>query len=642
MANDSLKVIAQSVVMVVEESAEVHLELWRQQVNGCLELFHQRPFHVIILKRRVRTSPVAGAITCIVEVVSMSAAWQDIAKRKQEERDSRIPKDWVIPAYFYHARPSVLSVPYECGLLSKQELDLTERHDATALLSGLSTGLLKSEDVVTAFCKRAAVAQQVTNCLAEIMFEDAIKRAKWLDDEFARTGKPFGPLHGLPISIKDSFRVKGYDTSIGVAAFCFKPATENSALVDLLLDLGAVLYCKTNVPQTMMALDSFNNVFGRTMNPANQKLTAGGSTGGEGALVAMKGSVLGIGTDIGGSIRVPALCNGLFGVKPSHGRVPYAGQESGTLSGASKLGIESTAGPIARSMRDCELLLRVVCDALPSKLDPDCLDQTWTQQTSLPQLGQKKLVVGIARTDGHVTPLPPVQELMEEISKTLVSLSSAVEVVELDLKDLGPQCLKTFNGVMSTDGANTWFDHLEKTGEPLHPWLATRLRRRPAKGLNDVRAIQGSKVELQTEFLKVWNEDGGYWRSISSNASNRKLDVLLIPAAPHPVAPIDRWNSTNYTSMFNLLDLPAGMLPVRNVREQDLQEEVPTSKPLNGWDKINRELWTDVDRKQYLGSALSVQVVAPRLAERKLVEAMSVLEEALRPLREEGGGKSKL
>lgn len=229
------------------------------------------------------------------QIATMSGTWQDIAQRKQAERTSRIPKEWIIPAYFYLARPSVLSVPRECGLLSKDELDLTEKHDATALLSGLSTGLLKSEDVVTAFCKRAAVAQQVTNCLAEIMFEDAIKRARYLDEQFARTGKPVGPLHGLPISIKDSFRVMGYDTSIGVAAFCFKPASENSALVDLLLSLGAVLYCKTNVPQTMMALDSYNNVFGRTMNPANQKLTAGGSTGGEGALSAMRGSVLGIG-----------------------------------------------------------------------------------------------------------------------------------------------------------------------------------------------------------------------------------------------------------------------------------------------------------------------------------------------------------
>ena len=91
----------------------------------------------------------------------------------------------------------------------------------------------------------AAIAQQATNCLTEIFFEDAIARAKQLDVYIARTGKPVGPLHGLPISLKDTFKVKGYDASIGVATFCFKPAKTNSALVDLLLSLGAVLYCKT-------------------------------------------------------------------------------------------------------------------------------------------------------------------------------------------------------------------------------------------------------------------------------------------------------------------------------------------------------------------------------------------------------------
>ena len=573
----------------------------------------------------------------------MSGTWQEIAKRKQEERDSRIAKAWTISSSAYSGRQNVLSVPKECGILSKDELRLTESYDATALLSGLSTGLLKSEDVSTAFCKRAAIAQQVTNCLAEIMFDDAIARARQLDEHMSKTGKPIGPLHGLPISIKDSFKVKGYDTSIGVAAFCFNPATENSALVELLLGLGAVLYCKTNVPQTMMALDSYNNVFGRTLNPANAKLTAGGSTGGEGALVAMRGSVLGIGTDIGGSIRVPALCNGLFGVKPSHGRVPYAGQESGAVPGSSKIGIESVAGPIATTMRDCELLLKVVCDSLPANLDPDCLSQTWAQQDSLVTPQDGRLVVGVAQSDGHCTPLPPVQSVLEEVSKILATASAAIDVVGIDLKNLGPRCLKTFNGVMSTDGANTWFDHLEKTGEPLHPWLATRLRRRPQKSLKEVIDIQASKTDLQTEFLNVWKESGGYWLTHDSNAKQgtRTLDVLIIPGAPHPVAEIDRWNTTNYTSMFNLLDLPAGMLPVRAFEERDLKGDVAETEPLNGWDKVNRELWTKVDRKVYMGSMLSVQVVAPRLAERRLVEAMSMLEGILHPS-PVTAGKSKL
>jgi len=576
----------------------------------------------------------------------MPDLWQAIAARKQEERADRIPKEWLLPdSYIKAGRINVLDIPRECGLLSKDDLRLTDAFDATALVSLLADGQLKSADVVTAFCKRTAIAHQLTNCLTEIFFDDAIARAKHLDQQLKRTGKPTGPLHGLPISLKDSFKVRGYDASIGVAGFCFKPAASNSALVDLLLDAGAVLYCKTNVPQTMMALDSHNNVFGRTLNPANVHLTPGGSTGGEGALLALHGSPLGIGTDVGGSVRIPALCNGLVGVKPSHGRVPYAGQEEGALPGSSKLGIASTAGPLARNVRDCEMLLSVVGNHSPWLFDPDVLPQRWEQQISLHTQQplakrQQSLRIGIARTDGHVEPLPPVQRLLDEVADALRSPSlpswETVEVIDVDISSFGPQCLKTFNGIMSIDGANTWFDHLATTGEPLSPWLQSRLRRRDPKPLAEVRNLQAQKTHLQAQFLDVWHERGGYWSTPDSKAhkGNRTLDVIVCPAAPHPVPPTDRWNTTNYTSAFNLLDCPAGVLPVRRVHATDLEIELSPSSgnPLNRWDKINRELWTKVDRQVYLDSLMSVQVIAPKLMDRKLVECMAVLEKAFLPL----------
>lgn len=576
----------------------------------------------------------------------MPDTWRGIAARKQRQRDERIPKEWLLPSLYSTSSTSsdsVLDIPRQCGILKPQELSITEDHDATALVAALAVGKLNSVDVVTAFCKRAAIAQQLTNCLTEILFEDAIDRAKELDAYMKAHNRPIGPLHGLPISLKDTFKIKGYDASVGVAGFCFKPATTNSALVDLLLQQGAVLYCKTNVPLTMMALDSHNNVFGRTLNPANRHLTAGGSSGGEGALLALRGSPLGVGTDVGGSIRIPSMCNGLVGVKPSHGRVPYAGQEGGAAPGSSKVAIEATAGPIARNVRDAEMLLRVIGQASPFLFDSDVLPQTWSEQTPLrtrlpPIRPQQPLRIGIVRTDGHVAPLPPVQRLMDDVADALRSpiLPSwePFEVIDVDISKLGPKCLKTFNGMMSIDGANSWFDNLELTGEPLSPWLQTRLRRRPQKSLDEVRKLQAQKTELQTEFLKVWQEDGGYWTTGhgTGKEQNKMLDVIICPVAPHPVAPIDRWNTTNYTSAFNLLDLPAGILPIRSFCQADLKEEVPQTS-LNGWDKINRELWTEVDRKVYLGSPLSVQVLAPRLMERRLVEAMGVLEKALGPLR---------
>jgi Asp-tRNA(Asn)/Glu-tRNA(Gln) amidotransferase A subunit family amidase len=143
--------------------------------------------------------------------------------------------------------------------------------------------------------------------LTEPLFSRALQRARDLDEHRQRTGTPVGPLHGLPVSVKDTFCVEGVDSSIGLSALAFKPASANAALVDLLQSLGAVVIAKTNIPQTLGTLDSCNHLFGRTLNPLNRQWTAGGSTGGEGVLVAMHGSMVGFGTDIGGSIRVPAM-----------------------------------------------------------------------------------------------------------------------------------------------------------------------------------------------------------------------------------------------------------------------------------------------------------------------------------------------
>jgi len=574
--------------------------------------------------------------------------WRDIAARKKAEQQARIPEAWRLPETTNFEQSNLLKVPRQSGILTDVELQITEDYSATELVDELAKGNLRSSDVTTAFCKRAAIAQQLTNCLTEILFDDAIARAKELDAYFDRTGQPFGPLHGLPISLKDTFQIKGYDASLGVAAFCFKPSTINSALVELLLSLGAILYCKTNVPQTMMSLDSHNNIFGRVRNPAHKDLTAGGSSGGEGALVCLHGSPVGVGTDVGGSIRVPSLANGLYGIKPSHGRVPYAKQQGGLPTGSSKVGIEATAGPIAHSVRDCEMLLRAIGDSQPWLFDPDVLPQSWEQQLSIyNQLssprGRRKspLRVGIVRTDGHVTPLPPVQRMLDEVAKTLRSQSSMhltpIEVVELDITPLMSECIKTANGIFSLDGANSWLDILESHSEPLSPWLQSRVARKPRKTIEETVLLHGQRVGLQTRSLDIWRESGGFWvptqsspKAKQSLSQDREIDVFICPPAPHPIAPIDRWNDVNYTAAFNLLDLPAGIIPVRSVSKADLACELEASEPLNGWDKTNRALWGEKERALYEGSVLSVQVVAPKLMERRLAEAMALIDEALK------------
>ena len=117
------------------------------------------------------------------------------------------------------------------------------------------------------------------------------------------------------------------------------------------------------------------------INPQNTAITAGGSSGGEGALLAMCGSVLGVGSDIAGSIRIPAMCNGLYGIKPSWQCVPYKGQENGCAPGLSKVGISASVGPLARSVRDMQLFFQAVLGQEPWTVDPDVVRIPWLSRS---------------------------------------------------------------------------------------------------------------------------------------------------------------------------------------------------------------------------------------------------------------------
>lgn len=266
--------------------------------------------------------------------------------------------------------------------------------------------------------------------MTEILFESAIARAEELDRQrAANPSAPLPPLWGLPISLKDCFKVPGVDASIAMIYFAEKPSSEYSALPKLLLDLGAVFHCKTNVPQTMMTADSDSNVFGRTMNPNNRALTAGGSSGGEGALIAMRGSVLGIGSDIAGSIRIPSHCNGTYGFKPSANIVPYAGQANPAADGLA--GIVAVAGPLATSFRSCRYLMQVVMTSEPWKYDMDCLHIPWL---GLKGPSGRILRIGVIEDDGLFTPTPPQKRALKEAMDKLEK--AGVELVNVQLPDL--------------------------------------------------------------------------------------------------------------------------------------------------------------------------------------------------------------
>ncbi|KAM5475476.1 hypothetical protein MauCBS54593_001165 [Microsporum audouinii] len=567
--------------------------------------------------------------------------YKEIARRKQAQLESKIPQSWRLPARWIPAgtlsvdesitntrgydQSDITDIPRRCGLLTARELEITESWDVKGILAEIASGKLSSKDVCQAFCKstdeqqRAAVAHQLTRCLAEPLFDDALKRAEKLDEHLESSGTTYGPLHGLPVSVKDTFDIEGVDSTTGLAALAFKPAKKNAPLVDLLYSLGAVIIGKTNVPQTVGALDSVNNLFGRTLNPLNRKLTAGGSSGGEAVTVLMRGSMIGMGTDIGGSIRVPAMCEGLYGFKPSVGRVPFGGQEACSVPGRSRTSIQAVAGPLARSMDDIDAVMKEIVPR--SELwGEDCIPGRWESETPK----SSELTVGILRSDGRTPPLPPIAKLLEEVAQTLRN-TDGIEVVEIPVPPELGECQGVANSLMGVDGAQHMMDLLESTSEELIPWLKGRTKRGNPRTLADLSKIQAKRSHIERQLMKMWTFPG--------SDKTRRVDAIIHPVAPHPVPEIDRYNAVGYCSSFVLVDYPAGNLPVRKFTEQDLDTgKEMDSKVLSSWDKRNRELWNSntVDRRVYLNSPLSIQVVTPKLHDYDLYYAMDTIDRALK------------
>lgn len=158
---------------------------------------------------------------------------------------------------------------------------------------------------------------EISCSVTETCFDEALSTARQLDNHLELHGELLGPLHGLPTTLKDQFNVKGYDTTLGYVGRAKCPAASDAVLVEMLRSLGAVILAKSNLPQSIMWCETENPLWGLTTNPHHPDYTPGGSTGGEAALIACGASILGFGTDIGGSVRIPSHMLCIYGLKPS-------------------------------------------------------------------------------------------------------------------------------------------------------------------------------------------------------------------------------------------------------------------------------------------------------------------------------------
>lgn len=499
---------------------------------------------------------------------------------------------------------------------------------SAAELSGrLAAGEVSSVEIVEALrARRASVDEQVGAFVAEC--DDALDRAREADER-RRAGEARGPLDGVPVTIKDNVDLAGYDSTLGIAGRIGRPAERDAVLVAALRRAGAVFLGKTNVPQALLAQETENRIFGVTSNPWDVTKTAGGSSGGEAAAVASGTSPLGIGTDIGGSIRIPAHFCGVVGFKPTLDR--WSNRGSNTAIPGQEL-VRSQIGCLSRAVADAALLWRCLS---PDEMARDDPQVSPVSARDPDEVSLRGLRVGVVTGDDFLAPAP--------------SLLRAVDVARAALEDAGAVCvehrpvptadvLSLWLAALSSDGGTTLERSLagDATSPQLRPSRAMMRVPRPLrraaslvlgglgerrlcllidalgeKTVADLWQITAERTALRMAEYDAWNHAG--------------LDAVLCP--PHVVAAFDHRASSDYALSvgaqfrWTLLNFPAGVVPVARVRAEDVGR-YPEE------DRLTRK--TARLERASVGLPVGVQLVARPYREDVLLAVLRAVEAGVR------------
>lgn len=320
---------------------------------------------------------------------------------------------------------------------------LTDR-SASELASGIRAGDLSAREVVEAHAWRLHRAQPRTNALARDRFTDALAEADAADERIASAGRDdeLPPFLGVPCTVKESIALAGMPNSAGLVTRRETLAEKTAPAAQRMLDAGFVALGVTNTSEMTMWIESDNRVYGRTRNAYDPRRIAGGSSGGEGAAVGSGGAPVGLGSDIGGSIRGPAFFNGVFGHKPSPGLVPNTGQFPSTRGEAARM---LTMGPLTRRAEDLMPVVRLI--AGPDGQDERCTEIELGDPAAVDMTGRRVLVTDDASI------VPPRKELRGARDRAADELRSAGATVEsVSLKQLR-RALELYLAVLG-DGAD--------------------------------------------------------------------------------------------------------------------------------------------------------------------------------------------
>ncbi len=507
---------------------------------------------------------------------------------------------------------------------------------ASEIARSVADGALSAVEVLEAHLQRIEAVNPTLNAIVVPLFDQARQAAEEADLARKR-GEKLGPLHGVPVTIKECLDVAGTSSTLGVSHLAGRVATDDGPLVARLRRAGALLIGKTNIPQLAMYMETDGPLFGRCNNPWNLQRSPGGSSGGEAAMLAAGGSALGLGTDAGGSIRHPAHCCGIFGLKPTSGRLtqtdlPVTTVAAGAFMMPSNLaGLQAILqpGPMARCVDDLNLAMQVLAAPGLEQIDPTVPPMSWPDMN---RVEVQRLRVGYYTDDGTLSVAPAVRRAVREAVEALQS--AGIEVEPFDPPDVH-DAMQLFRSLIFPDGGAAFRRMLgaEKLDprlkqsitaasmpEMLRPLVAWALERggqhRLADSLRSLRRLSADgfrqrvaqRAAYCTKFLDVMNR--------------QCLDVIVCPAFPVPAPPhgagTELGMMTSYTAVYNLLGFPAGVVPFTRVSQDETSERAATRCRV---ERAAKRIETDSQ-----GLPIGIQIVARPWREDIVLAVMKRLE----------------
>ena len=396
--------------------------------------------------------------------------------------------------------------------------DLTYR-SATQLLEDIQERRISCADLLEAFIERIEQKNPDINAIVATDFEAARNRVRAADDALIK-GDNWGPLHGLPMTVKDTFEVNGMPCTAGLSNLKDHVPAQNADAVESLVDAGAVIIGKTNVPTGGNDFQSYNDVYGQTNNPWDFSRTPGGSSGGAAAALAAGMTPLEIGSDLGGSIRLPAHFCGVFGHKSSFNIIPKQGHipvAPGLFPRDYASGIDvGVAGPMARSAQDLDLAMDIL-------VRPDRAQRAaW--QINLPLPRKKRLKdysIGLWLDDPFCPVDASVGDVLQNLADRLAKAGARVEdhKPDIDFSHSHEVFVALFSVVSAVEMPGGLYDRLAAEANEMSE-QGDRARARYVRGVTQSHR-NWLKMDLERQKLRE------KWAMYFDNK-----DALLCPSAP--------------------------------------------------------------------------------------------------------------